>query len=206
MDINKLATMAHGAPKPNKAQIWNVIEGMIEQAPDNDDASKAELVKLYNFFMPAVPGKPRTPENWVCKALAKNDVRYYLASVYSEGGRIIATDGHRLHVYHTSDYATGYYDSQLNSIEVDATFPNIERVLPKEPMTGTTKDVLLSGDISVHDGDQSILIDGVRFKLKYVHDALCGMPEAVNYCRPKDNPIIRIEADDKLAVVMGLRD
>lgn len=78
---------------------------------------------------------------FVAAAVSKDHTREALTHVYSDGTRIMATDGHRLHVYTPDEgcLPAGYYDLlkktktevHLNSVELDLVYPDVDRVIPK---------------------------------------------------------------------------
>ena len=114
IDINEIAQLADTLPKSeyNKKAIYYTFR---EALRNNGQFDKAGLASLYAYFMPSLPAKPKTSEQWVAMAMANKDVRYYLNYIYSDGNRIMATDGHRLHIVNKS-VAQGFYDKQMNNI------------------------------------------------------------------------------------------
>ncbi|MCK5020277.1 MAG: hypothetical protein KAS32_24775, partial [Candidatus Peribacteraceae bacterium] len=106
--VNEIASMAYQLKVKRKDVFYKLINLLAEGTEDpvnNDDF----LATIYAYFLPPVSAKSKTPDLWVAKAMAK-DVRYYLNFVYSDGERLMATDGHRLHVLITDKYEPGYYD------------------------------------------------------------------------------------------------
>jgi len=126
----KLETLANiNCKKPTKAAAWAVFSEMVL----HDDFSEAALAKLYQFFTPPLPAKPKDAWQWIAKAMGKNDIRYYLNYVYVTADTICATDGHRLHIMKNhSAFPVGYYDSNkvLAFPENYAKYPDITRVTP----------------------------------------------------------------------------
>jgi len=105
----------------------------IPELGDRDPAMFDELVTLYSHFMPAKPGKARDAFSWVASAVADSkDCRYYLHHVYADGSRIIGTNGHRLHIAPDAR-AAGFYCARTGEpIECDGTYPDVDRVIPKQ--------------------------------------------------------------------------
>lgn len=77
---------------------------------------------------------------FVAAAASGDHTREALTYVYSDGGRIMATDGHRLHVYAPEEcLPAGYYEIirktktevHLNSVELDLVYPDVDRVIPE---------------------------------------------------------------------------
>lgn len=130
--MKNIPTLANKQKKINKATAFQIINDISAGKHEGDEISisPVELAALYSFFMPPVPRKPKTPEEWVALAMPKNDVRFYLNYLYSDGNRLMATDGTRLHVYKTEKYPAGFYDAAMNSVAVDGTYPQIDQVIP----------------------------------------------------------------------------
>ena len=197
-----LPTQAQHEKKPTREQAQKILLKLWEQNPSID------LAKLYKWFEPTVPAKPKTAEQWIMKATAKKDVRYYLQNLYSTGNTLVATDGHRLHLCRNLDYSTGYYDKSLNAIDDEARYPDFERVIPKD-----ASEPLRLGDITpepmVHiikdKPINRVKIHGTCVDAKYWNDATSGMtPEAmVHLGEPFD--AVKIVDDDRIAVIMPVR-
>jgi hypothetical protein len=130
-NINKVATQAANQKKAIQKEAFAVVNELI-----NSDTFHAatldQLTTLYSYFMPAIPNKPKTVYQWLNKIKAKNDVRRYLNYVYCDGGRLCATDGHRLLVTPNDDgLAIGFYDEAMNHVGTDiGTYPNLDRIIP----------------------------------------------------------------------------
>jgi len=105
---------------------------MATKLMEGGELLETEKESLYKYFSPALPKTAKEPWKWVAKAVPTNDVRYYLNYLYSDGGRLIGTDGHRMHFIET-DLKAGFYNPKtLDPITVDGRFPDIERVIPKK--------------------------------------------------------------------------
>lgn len=209
MDIIEIANNADGRKKLSKAKLWLVVRGLIYSG---DDRMIDDLADLYNYFKPAPRKTPKTPEEWVARAMPTNDIRYYLNYVYSDGGRIMATDGHRLHVFETDKYPKGFYDGQMNPLEVGATYPDITRVIPKGRGKSMQKKELLSGEIKINEADSSkapaevIGINHGFAQRKYIDDALSFFDEAgINTFQADYRNAIRYRQGHLMAVVMPIR-
>lgn len=209
--LNTLATEAFKLQKkPSKHEAMDAIETLVNQ----HDASP-ELVKLYKWFTPPVPAKPKTSEQWVAKACAKDDDRHWLCRLHVDGDKLIATDGHRMHWCDTYR-AEGAYDTQFNVIapEDAGKFPDWRRVIPrhgyhvpvnqldvsnryKDPKTGRffVVKLTLPGNVEIHINSQ------------YLDDALCGMNDnaVLYYDKPNDSIPITDGASCH-AVVMPIRN
>lgn len=197
MNINIVATTANKITKPKKKSVFHLVKSLIksEAAP-----TSKELAELYAFFLPPIPAKPKTPEQWVYKAVPKNDIRYYLNSIHVKDGRMMGTDGHRLHFTKT-DLPNGYYDSQLSPLDEDAKYPDVDRVIPKG-----LPEMPFPKDLEVFDkGVHCYKINGAYFNKKYVDDALCGMDNPILHQGNDNLSSILITSGDLEAVIMPMR-
>lgn len=161
--MKNIPTLANKQKKINKAKAFQIINDLSEGKTEGDEIKilASELATLYSFFLPPVPKKPKTPEEWVALALPKNDVRFYLNYRYSDGNRLMASDGHRLHVYKTDKYPVGFYDTAMNSVEVDGRYPEIDRVIPinVEPVAPPSET-----ELDVRGGTPVIRFAGTTFQ------------------------------------------
>jgi hypothetical protein len=218
MNINEIANLATKKKKPNKAQLWAQYKTLVSNLDGNDSITNTDnnvLVDMYNHFQPATPAKPKTPQQWLAKAMAgKGEVRHYLQYIYADGSNLVATDGNRLHIWTVSDVADGYYDKNMQKINEDAKFPDYKRVLPLR--TGNsrrnsllTKAELLAGEVKVYSGKEEAInvVGEVWVKKQCLLDALSFWDSServeINYEGKMDN--ITISANDCLAVVMPIR-
>jgi len=219
MNINTIANQADKLAKNqfNKKAIFNMVNDVVTRDQDSDLVmlSVNEIAALYKYFTPATPAKPKTPIDWLKKALPKDDIRYYLNYIYSDGKRLCATDGHRVHVYKTTEYAPGFYDSNMNQVEdINARYPDIDRVIPSIDQRPNTCVYDQLEFINI-DADQST----AKFKQAYViecDDEKIGINKLYmdHAASIFDNPIISfsdkhssvlIKSGDKLAVIMPVR-
>ena len=93
--------------------------------------TEVEIDSLINYFAPSVPSSPKTAFQWVARAVAINDIRFYLNYVYVSEGVMYATDGHRLH-WADTDLANGYYDAKTGlPAKCDGKYPDVRRVIPR---------------------------------------------------------------------------
>jgi hypothetical protein len=218
MNINEIANLANNKKRLSKADQWLDYKRLVKilDATDLTDGDAYRiLVSMYNHFQPSTPAKPKTPQQWLAKAMAdKNDVRYYLQYIYADGSNLVATDGHRLHIHTANKLADGFYDKNMQKINQDAKFPDYKRVLPNSSRMGhesrkLTKSFLLSGEIRVHGGKEEAInvIADVWVNKKYLVDALSFWDSSetveINYAGTMDP--ISISANDCLAVIMPIR-
>lgn len=192
-DINKIFRGA----KPKKSEAQSTLESIYEKA-DLTQEQKTELARLYNYFMPAIPKKPKSDEQWVQKAAANKDVRKQINFVYADPkGYLVATDGHRMHwIDLPAMYEHGYYcPKTLNKIhDVDEMqYPDWQRVAARYGGDAFEKSVPVAefnldkiGKIFVYR-----LPNGTAYAKNYIDDALSassGMKYM--YQEDKDSPIV----------------
>lgn len=104
---------------------------MAQTLLEGGELSEIQKEALYKYFSPAVPKKAKKAWQWVAKAVGVKDVRYYINFLYSDGRRLIGTDGHRMHWIET-DLEPGYYcPKTLERVVCDGRFPDIDRVIPE---------------------------------------------------------------------------
>jgi DNA polymerase III sliding clamp (beta) subunit (PCNA family) len=218
MNINEIANLANKKQKTNKAQLWAQYKTLVSNLDGNDSITNTDnsvLVDMYNHFQPSLPAKPKTPQQWLAKAMAgKGDVRYYLQYIYADGSNLVATDGHRIHLYTANTLSDGFYNKNIFKINEDAKYPDYKRVLPnpnrvRHQSRKLTKSFLLSGEVRVHSGKEEAIniIGDVWVKKQYLLDALSFWDSSetveINYAGAMDS--ITISANDCLAVVMPIR-
>lgn len=108
-----MITLSH-TNKPSKKKAFETIL----KRKQGEELTDYEIDELINYFSPRVT-KPKTALQWVAKAVAKKDCRYYLNHVCVEDGVAYGSDGHRIHYIDTS-LADGCYDPKtLLKVELD---------------------------------------------------------------------------------------
>jgi len=110
--------------KVNKPEAYSALESLICGAGglpgDLQDTFQPYLTQLLAHFLPKVPAKPKTPEQWIARGCAdQHERREYLRFVYSDGARLIGCNGNRLHVWNTGQYPKGYYEPGTMTPVVD---------------------------------------------------------------------------------------
>lgn len=201
--ITKAATRATAMKKPNKKEAHEIVRELISKGA----LTGHEAAALYAYFMPSVPARPKTPEQWVARAVAVNDVRAYLKYLYSDGKRLIASDGHRLHLCPT-ELPEGYYDTNLQPLDSKnmGKYPDVDRVTPKDGETHT----VTAEQLQVEEFGKPVtyvyrLPHGVMVNKKYWDDAASHL-ETTTYL-VGESRAVRIDYEDgRLAVIMPLRD
>jgi len=159
-----------------------------------------------------MPARPKTVEQWLVKSMAKDDVRYYLQYIYSDGKYLVSTDGHRLHAQKGTNYAPGYYDANMQPINETAQYPEFTRIIPEDRKGNlfeqVYKDDLLNREVRVNSAGEVInIVSDVWIQKKYLVDALSffGPSEKLELVYLDGNHSILIKYLDYLAVIMPLR-
>lgn len=219
MEISKVANARRAvAKKPSKREAFDYLKRLIDKS--GDDENIHELSALYAFFMTDRVAKPKTVEGWLLKAMPKNDVRYYLNNFYHDGSKLLSTDGHRLHIAYGYQAEKGFYNEDMAAIEVDATFPDCERIIPnpvnaKFTLTDIDLDNIETRLIEARGGDYEVFVlkfgEGDTFteigvNKKYLKDALTFMEKPELFATDETSSIyIQDSAQDIGAVVMPIR-
>ena len=208
--MNRQNVIDMAAVIPSREYTKKAVFGALMDAMnDNRSMTEAEMAQLYAYFMPKTPAKPKTPEAWVALAMAKNDVREYLQFLYSDGKRLMATDGHRLHIVPT-ELPEGYYDKQLNKLEnIEYRYPEVDRVIPENySMTLDPKELK-----AIHYGTEDGKAPRVAWAFgelainkPYLDQALLGFPmDQLIKHGGKDKAILIEDGEGRLAVIMPVR-
>jgi hypothetical protein len=101
--------------------------------------------------------------------MAKKDTRHYLQYIYSDGSRLIASDGHTL-ITIDAAYPPGFYNAAGQKVEEPdfARYPDVDRVIPKKQGKPVN---LADGESSLSDGkkpEKLLRINGTAFAQKYI--------------------------------------
>lgn len=125
-NILQLAASADIKKAP-KAEAQKLLEAVIA----GDNVTDHEWARLYKYFLPPVPRKPKNSVDWVRKFVPAKDVRFYLNYLYvSDTGEMQATNGHMLAVTANHGLSPGYYCAKsLNAADVNANYPQCDRVI-----------------------------------------------------------------------------
>ena len=210
-----IITSAAHMKKPTKMHIVHLLRDLMEQ--DATEFNDLQLAELFSFFMPPVPAAAKTPAQWVAKAAAKDDVRYYLNNVYSTGTTLIATNGHHMHWIETDEYAEGYYlPNTLDAVNVDAKYPNTDRVIPKR--VASERHRIALEDLEVKqvswqvEGKETLLTsyvlpNGTTVQKNYLDAAFNREYDMFAWLPKEKNSTIRLQSIDGVrnAVIMPVR-
>ena len=200
--MTTLIKLAIDNKAPSKAGAQDIIRDLAEQHPD----SVRELARLYAYFMPPKPKKPKTPFQWVAMAAGVKDIRYYLNCVYVTAEHLTATDGHRLHrAPNTDNLAPGYYHPTTGDLvhppEYSA-YPDTAKVIPA-PGKSVPFELTDAAPGESRDGRPCYTVSGAAMNARYLQDAMTFMPAAQIQITASDKAV-RLDDGDLLAVIMPL--
>lgn len=191
--------------KPNKKDASEYVEQLYEKETDEDTLDLLRL--LYKFFEPSKTAITKDPIKWVDKASADDGVRLHMQSLYSNGKRLSAVDGHRLHFAKT-ELEEGFYSKHGEKVEFNGNFPDIDRIIPEE--TQRVEINLKDFEITKAKGKYFYEIKSedvtiAKFEKKYIDDVFNS--EKVIFalsCFDEEKPIL-LENSIGRAVVMPYR-
>jgi hypothetical protein len=180
---------AAGYFKPTKKELLTVIDEILESSDSFDPKSQKAASDL---------------RYWVAQAVSKDDTRPHLHNVRCEPGKLIATDGHRLHIAEddTNSTYTGFLEpiTLTPFIDPDTQFPpygDIEKIAPPatkivsfddfEPMA---KDIVKLGE--------------VFFERRYIKEAFAGS-ETMKVSESGPLDVARFEGENRTALIMPRR-
>lgn len=105
--------------------------------------SDNELDSLLLYFAPSAPKVAKTAIEWVAKAVATKDIRYYLNFIRVQDGFAYGTDGHRIHRA-VSDLPTGFYCPKTLALvnDVGGTYPRVAEVMTRLKDADNTRATL----------------------------------------------------------------
>ena len=213
MNIQTLAWKTQ--TKLNKYKVQDVLEEFYKHVDNNPSLEPQykkdtliQLAQTYKYFQPAVPKKCANILDWVGKAKGKEQTRYYLTEMYADKENIVATDGHRVHITPNKQGYKGYIDNKGNVIDINGTYPEYKRIIPKK----THSDVL---DMDKCEVDQSgkltvaifnLFGARVTFKMKYLLDLMNGAKTAVVFGEGSSgSPVLFELPNEAKAVLMPMR-
>lgn len=147
------SALANKTTKTSKRVAWY---SWLELA-DNDKfiqglnySERRAFIELGSFFIPTVSKARVTADalQWVAKACGVKDLRKYLNHVHVDGGKMVASDGHRLHVVYKDleplEYSEGFICKVSGRVIGDqGTFPNVERIIPNKLSWHKCDEVLI---------------------------------------------------------------
>jgi hypothetical protein len=189
-NVADIAGRADGTKKPTKAQAYKMYVDVLRDLECGATAGPEHLAALYAFFAPSGrEAKPKTPFQWVALAVAgKKDGREPLRFVHVEPTRMVATDGHRIHIApNVGGLEPGFYD--VAGVRVHAPdwnkYPDVDRVTPQLSSRETFNDRTAAGSAAywahpmhVDSPEQGVQEDNSGGPVRYVQmpGCLVGVP------------------------------
>ena len=226
MDINAIASAAAkgaGSGIRDKEATAQILRDLMEQDTERGAEYWAPAYRYLLASMKLPTAKAgKNDADWVHLAVAVKDIRYYLNWDYSDGTRLMATDGHRLHIATGIQRPAGWYDKGGQRLDETATegweYPDVDRIIPRLSDCTAYAAVLSelqSGEIPgiSRKGKKLLAVKlpcGRWINRRYLVDALTGHPAgndgAFTYHAAPDctNTSIRIDYGNRLAVIMPL--
>jgi hypothetical protein len=202
MNIDTIATLADKLPREQTKKA--AIFALTNELARGHELTEHDIAMLYAYFTPNTPAKPKTDIQWLALALPKNDVRYYLNYIYSDGARIMATDGHRLHVVTNSEYDAGYYDKNMNKAECNGKFPDIDKLIGDYPKSMSISNMSIIDIGESRSFAQAYDHKDIRLDKKYIDQAAQYLnADSFKYKNGLSN--VLIQSGNKMAVVMPMR-
>ena len=121
-----MITIEAGTKPASKKQALDIVTRLCR----GGEVTEKEKHSLYLYFQPKT-GKPKNAFEWVASFAAIKDIRSQLKYVYSDGKRLMATNGHIL-AWCPTDRQQGYYSPRSGDpvTGIDIPFPDIDRVIP----------------------------------------------------------------------------
>ena len=213
MNIQTLAWKTQ--TKLNKDKVQDVLEEFYKHVDNNPSLEPQykkdtliQLAQTYKYFQPSVPKKCANILDWVGKAKGKEQNRYYLTEMYADKENIVATDGHRVHITPNKQGYKGYIDKKGNVIDINGTYPEYKRIIPKK----THSDILdMEKCVVDQSGKLTVAIFNlfgarVCLNMKYLLDLMNGEKTAVVFGEGSSgSPVLFELPNEAKAVLMPTR-
>lgn len=150
---------------------------------------------------------------WVFKATDAKGIRPFTHYAYSDGERLIATDGSRLHILHGADKPKGFYDARGDLVETGGlVYPLIDHAVPSPDAMidyTVTPEYLIKNSVDIGGPAKYRwaydLPSGHLVRKKYFDEAMNGRDLMTFYASWDAERAIRIDSDDTTAVIMPVR-
>jgi hypothetical protein len=164
-------TLDNNIKAASRKDAFHIITMALNGKRELDPSS---LESLYKFFMPKMPKKVKTAEQWVGQAVGVKDVREFTHYIHVLDGVMYATDGHRIHFAPTELEDGTYHPVTMSPVKFTQTKPDLKRIIPTEGQLRTTQ--LASCEVVFLEGSKlsHITIEDVRLNQKYVEQATNG--------------------------------
>jgi hypothetical protein len=191
--------------KPQKSRVQSWIEELYDES--EIPKQKQKFAEMYKYFMPPIPKKASSPIEWVGQARATGNIRPHLQAMYLRGGRLSGTDGARLHAIEIEGKEDGYYDCHMNKLEIDYTYPNVEKVIPQKNHHYGLDMVEVGAEKFSDTEVASIVYFGdlkYTFNTKYLHQMMMGSRKVDIYLEKivEGQPVLFDFGDNRLGVLM----
>jgi hypothetical protein len=191
---------AAGYAKPTKKELLTVIDEILESS-ESFDPKLVGLVWLYFEKNPSQKAA-NYPSWWVAQAVSKDETRPSLHNVRCEPGKLIATDGHRLHIATNQNVVSkGFLEpTTLTPIEFDEQFPPYDQILNSAPPA--TK--IVSFDDFEPVAKDVVKLGEVFFERRYIKEAFAGS-ETMRVSKSGPRDVARFEGENRTALIMPRR-
>lgn len=196
---------AAGYRKPTKRELLDRIDELLDGGPPVDP----KLIGMVWLYFEQRPNQRAagSDAHWVAQAVGTDETRQLMWCVRTEPGKLIATDGHRLHLATGQDVTSeGYLDATtLKPVEAPSPgmdFPPYDQLMPAMPEDA---ELVMLADFMPVDRE-SVELTGIRLNRRYVREAFAGS-DAMRFGH--DGPLdpVRLESLDgrRVAVIMSMR-
>ena len=194
--------IANNIKKPSKKDCLKILKEMAVLYPD----SMHEFAKLYTYFMPGIPIKPKTVFQWVAKAVSNPKYcKELLKLVYIDKENIVATDDYRLHVAPNSDnLEPGYYCPKTSDYLYPLDkydYPDYKKLLSN--VEGHSIQVKTTTLKEVNQIIRVCLNEGPEVNKKYLDDALCFCEGNIFYGKNENN-LVKVITPKGIAIIMPM--
>lgn len=146
---------------------------------------------------------------WLGRATSTKDPRPFAQYIFARDGRLMASDGHRMHVVVCPDIEPGIYNKKGEQMDDGAaTAPDFEFLIDREgsrKRVGVVPFIMLQARETSDRKPRSTVYDfaGVTVCAKYVDEAAKGFKNPViEYAGPRDALIIR--EPGRLAIIVPM--
>jgi hypothetical protein len=197
---------AAGYRKPTKREITEHLEEFLFEASGPIPEKLIGMIWLYFERQPSAKAA-RSDAHWVAQAVGTDEDRPWIWCVRTEPGKLIATDGHRMHLATGQDVTDGGYldATTLKPVEAPSPgmdFPPYEQVMPAMPENAE----LVKLDDFVPVDREAVTLAGIKLSRRYVREAFAGS-DAMRFGHVSPVEPVRLESVDgkRVAVIMPMR-
>lgn len=213
-DINEIATIASRMYARTSCTQDAINHIKTIMADDHYTAEFLAPIYAYMIRRDKAPSKKAATDSfaWVYSAVGKKYIHSSLTHTYSDGRRLIGTDGATLHVAYDVVLPAGWYDRNGvrldDSVHKGGRYPEIDRVIPQDDLV--TWDTAI-GELELivpEDKTPSVykMPCGRLINAEYLRNAVAGVPDRFEYRAQADTDrAIKIEYGQRVAVIMPVR-